>query len=501
MKRPLRIALFVLGATVFAYLVARIGVGQLLSDAGRTGFMFLPIVLLYALVYACSALAWQLTMGESNRPPFLRTYAVQISASALNFLTPLINAGGEPFRAAAVAPWLGIRRATGSVILHRMLHSFAYVLVWFTGQREQGLAFTRFVGEVTSLGLVLVGAWVGLTSQNWTLALILAVTGWGAREAEEKGKELNILHTGLSEIRARDLMEETLPQDSVSADASVAEMVLSHPYYASDRPIAVMKNGAASPEGSELVGVITLSKTDDLLQGTWTTTPVTSLMEPPAEVEHFESDTPLTEVIQRIEALGSNPDDLPAVPVIDDGKLVGSIDPSRLAAFEQAEVELGAAEAPIPEASTGFFYRFKRIALAVAVVALLAIVGNAMISSDPYSFRNLQRTASDVPFTITQTIPLADTVASLNGDGTLSIYALAITAQPVTTASLTLDGNPLDLTMASVSPLQQGISASATEVKDGLHTIVLVVVDRVGRMARTQWQFSTGEIGKSTSQN
>ena len=130
--RRLQIALFVVGASVFAYLVARIGVGQLLSDAGHTGLMFVPIVLLYALVYACSALAWQLTMEEFKRPPYWRTYAILISAGALNFLTPLINAGGEPFRAAAVAPWLGKRRAAGSVILHRMLHSFTYVLVWLT---------------------------------------------------------------------------------------------------------------------------------------------------------------------------------------------------------------------------------------------------------------------------------------------------------------------------------------------------------------------------------
>src|SRR3989475_6850700 len=132
MNRPLQIALFALGASVFGYLVARIGAGQLLSDAGRTGLMFVPIVLLYALVYACSALAWQLTMEDFKRPPYWRSYAILISAGALNFLTPVINAGGEPFRAVAVAPWLGKRRAAGSVILHKMLHSLTYVLVWFT---------------------------------------------------------------------------------------------------------------------------------------------------------------------------------------------------------------------------------------------------------------------------------------------------------------------------------------------------------------------------------
>jgi len=132
MSRPLQLALFLLGATIFGYLVAQIGVAQLVSDAERTGFMFVPIVLLYALVYACSARAWQLTMGDSDRPSFWRAYALTISAGALNFLTPVVNAGGEPFRVAALAPWVGKRRAAGSVILHRMLHSFTYVLVWFT---------------------------------------------------------------------------------------------------------------------------------------------------------------------------------------------------------------------------------------------------------------------------------------------------------------------------------------------------------------------------------
>jgi len=119
MSRPLRLALFLLGAAIFGYLVAHIGVGQLISDAGRTGFLFVPILLVYALVYACSALAWRLTMGDSHRPSFWRTYAVTISAGALNFLTPVVNAGGEAFRVAALAPWLGKRRAAGSVPLGR----------------------------------------------------------------------------------------------------------------------------------------------------------------------------------------------------------------------------------------------------------------------------------------------------------------------------------------------------------------------------------------------
>lgn len=154
MSPALRLALFLLGAAIFGYLVAQIGAGELLSDAGRTGIMFVPIVLVYALVYACSALAWRLTMGDSHRPSFWRTYAVTISAGALNVLTPLVNAGGEPFRIAALAPWLGKRRAAGSVILHRMLNTVAYILIWLTAIL---FAFVLLPRDTPGVVLVILG--------------------------------------------------------------------------------------------------------------------------------------------------------------------------------------------------------------------------------------------------------------------------------------------------------------------------------------------------------
>ena len=133
MSRKLQAGLFVVGAALFAYLVAQTGIGRLANDAARTGWLFLPIVSLYALVYACSARAWRLTMkSDPSKPAFWRTYAILVSSGALNVLTPLVNLGGEPYRVAAATPWIGKRRSAGSVILHRMLHALGYVLVWLT---------------------------------------------------------------------------------------------------------------------------------------------------------------------------------------------------------------------------------------------------------------------------------------------------------------------------------------------------------------------------------
>src|SRR2546422_2891737 len=50
----------------------------------------------------------------------------------LTFLTPMVKVGGEPFKIAAVAPWLGVRRAAGSVVLYQMLHTFGMLLSFLT---------------------------------------------------------------------------------------------------------------------------------------------------------------------------------------------------------------------------------------------------------------------------------------------------------------------------------------------------------------------------------
>ena len=133
MSRKLQLLLFLCGSAVFAYLVGRIGVEQLLADAARTGWLFVPIVLLYGVVCVCNAGAWWLSMAdESSHPPFWRSFAITVASFSLNFMTPMVNVGGEPFKIAAVAPWLGLRRAAGSVVIYQMLHTLGMLLSFLT---------------------------------------------------------------------------------------------------------------------------------------------------------------------------------------------------------------------------------------------------------------------------------------------------------------------------------------------------------------------------------
>lgn len=118
---------------MFAWLVSRVGLERLWSDATSAGWMFVPIVLLYGVVCALSAAAWQMILAdEAGRPPYHVTLATYLGGLSINFLTPMVNAGGEPYKVAALAPYLGVTRATGAVILHTMLKAMSFLMVWAT---------------------------------------------------------------------------------------------------------------------------------------------------------------------------------------------------------------------------------------------------------------------------------------------------------------------------------------------------------------------------------
>lgn len=161
MTRKLQLALFALGAGVFAYLVYHIGPHTLAANARETGWWVVPVVLVFAPAYACYALSWYIIMAdEPNRPPFWRAFAITVSGFAMNYVTPVVSMGGEPFKIAAATPWLGRRRATGSIILFTMLHSLSNLLIWLTAVVAGFFVFRENGAVRVALGLtsLLLGA-------------------------------------------------------------------------------------------------------------------------------------------------------------------------------------------------------------------------------------------------------------------------------------------------------------------------------------------------------
>lgn len=127
----IRFAAFLLGVFVLVLLVRHAGVDLLLDSIRRAGWVVFPVVALWGVVYACNARAWQLLVP--NRPPeftFGRAFLLSVHAFALNFATPFLAMGGEPFRVAGATRYLGRSCAVGSVVGFRFLHALAHVLIF-----------------------------------------------------------------------------------------------------------------------------------------------------------------------------------------------------------------------------------------------------------------------------------------------------------------------------------------------------------------------------------
>jgi len=216
MSRRTQLVLFVVGSALFCYLLAQIGVAAVVRDAAKTGWMFVPILLLFGVGYVCNTGAWRLTMvGESRRPSFARLYAILVLGFALNFVTPMINVGGEPFRIAAVANWTGSRRAAGSVVMHNVLRTLGFLLSWLTALV---LGFVKLPHDAGTLA-VLIGT-------TLVVLVLLGVLFSGHRRGALE-KLLDVLHRvpGLRRFaRALEPRREVL----VHVDLQLAEFSAHH---------------------------------------------------------------------------------------------------------------------------------------------------------------------------------------------------------------------------------------------------------------------------------
>ena len=216
MSRKLQLLVFLCGLGVFGYLIARIGAGALVADAVRTGWMFVPILLLYGVVYLANAWAWWLIMAdEPSRPPFRRVCGVTVASFSLNFLTPMVNVGGEPFKIAAVAPWLGVRRAAGSVVLYQMLHTFGMLLSFLTAVVLGALLLPPSAALLATLGvtfaallalmlLLLTGHRRGLLEHALNLLHGVPLLDRVARRLEPRRATLALMDAQITEFYHRD---------------------------------------------------------------------------------------------------------------------------------------------------------------------------------------------------------------------------------------------------------------------------------------------------------
>ncbi len=170
MNKFVRFGAFILGAVVLTLLIRHSGPAVIWRTLRESAWVIGPVIVLWGTVYLCNARAWQLLMP--NRPKNFtvwRAFLLTIAGFAMNYSIPALSVGGEPFKIAGAATWVGRRRAAGSVVGFRFLHSIAHIFILLVSMIPAAILLPHtpvVFASLTVLSLVIGSAAVFLMSQH-----------------------------------------------------------------------------------------------------------------------------------------------------------------------------------------------------------------------------------------------------------------------------------------------------------------------------------------------
>lgn len=187
---------------------------ELLNNLKRAGFWFPIVILLWVVIYFINSISWYIIIhdNEKNHVPFLKVYKYTITGFALNYATPIGLMGGEPYRIMELTPYVGVSKATSSVILYVMMHIFAHFCFWFSSIFL--FIFLYPVNLVTGIMLAFAGAFCllfiyffvkGYKNGMAVKALSLCqkipfLKKWAVRFASEKEETLKRIDSQIAEL-------------------------------------------------------------------------------------------------------------------------------------------------------------------------------------------------------------------------------------------------------------------------------------------------------------
>lgn len=178
--------LFIIGlAAIIAMVVAfKVSPSQLWHQISGAGWWLLAIMLLWAGLYLLNTLAWR-TIILGSGPctiPLCKLWQLVVTGYALNSATAVGLVSGEPYRVLQLSRYIGTERASSSVVLFVMMHTYSHFWFWLTGialylllsvmgmaPLGSSMATLLAIGAVMSLG----GIWLFLVGYRKGLVLAL----------------------------------------------------------------------------------------------------------------------------------------------------------------------------------------------------------------------------------------------------------------------------------------------------------------------------------------
>lgn len=136
MRQRIRNILFFIGLASVVVMVLTFDVSwqTLWQSICHAGYWLVAIAVLWLVLYAMNTLTWYIILRESGPCPvgYARLLKITVSGFALNSATPIGLLGGEPYKIMELTPFVGVQRATSSVLLFAMMHIFSHFWYWVT---------------------------------------------------------------------------------------------------------------------------------------------------------------------------------------------------------------------------------------------------------------------------------------------------------------------------------------------------------------------------------
>lgn len=133
MTKNICLAIGLIALVVMTY---KVGFTQILGYVMQMGYWMIAVLAVWAVAYALNTLSTLLIIRDgselSKNIKFLSLYKITISTFAINAATPIGLAGGEPYKVLELKKYIGVEKATSSVILFTMMHVSAHLLFWLS---------------------------------------------------------------------------------------------------------------------------------------------------------------------------------------------------------------------------------------------------------------------------------------------------------------------------------------------------------------------------------
>jgi hypothetical protein len=361
---------------------------------------------------------------------------------------------------------------------------------WMNNDREGGLALARRLGLVVALALAAAGLLVIFRDIGWAPGLALLALAWAIREGGAEVERRVSTRQVLETLSAAELMQR--PARAVAPNNTLADVL-----WGADRVVGDSVLEVQASDG-QFLGLLPVALADDILQGTWPTTSIQTVMIPATA---FTAVPPGASLAQVLVAFARQlPDSAAAaadgarrdpgyVPVVEKGRLLGLISRAQVSEYEGLGAKVGVQEAATltgistpPRSRRGWVPLLAGVAVALVALTLLPAPATGPLRAGP-----APAGPGSGAITFGDHSPATNEVMT---SGTLPITIAIDSSAPVLVVTMTLQGEPLAVTLDSSADRTHVVAAATAEAALlGPYQMQVEVEALDGLTGRTAWGF------------